>query len=115
MIFYFFLDDDDNEVANSKLPNEKKEVNGEKTFVNSSCSVSFPSSVIDHEIEILLSEWNKNPDMLFSIHPVDGSLLVWHVDWLDEYQPGMFRQVQVIIARQNQKLRFGAQVIVFFF
>ncbi|XP_063820250.1 dmX-like protein 1 isoform X2 [Pseudophryne corroboree] len=51
--------------------------------------------VIDHEIEILLSEWNKNPDMLFSIHPVDGSLLVWHVDWLDEYQPGMFRQVQV--------------------
>ncbi|CAI9567940.1 unnamed protein product, partial [Staurois parvus] len=70
------------------------DVNGEKSFVNSS-SVSFPSSVIDHEIEILLSEWNKNPDMLFSIHPVDGSLLVWHVDWLDEYQPGMFRQVQV--------------------
>ncbi|XP_077318349.1 dmX-like protein 1 isoform X1 [Lithobates pipiens] len=87
-------EDDDNEVANSKLPNEKREVNGEKTVLNSS-SVSFPSSVIDHEIEILLSEWNKNPDMLFSIHPVDGSLLVWHVDWLDEYQPGMFRQVQV--------------------
>lgn len=33
--------------------------------------------------------------MLFSIHPMDGSLLVWHVDWLDEYQPGMFRQAQV--------------------
>lgn len=33
--------------------------------------------------------------MLFSIHPMDGSLLVWHVDWLDEYQPGMFRQTQV--------------------
>lgn len=34
--------------------------------------------------------------MLFSIHPMDGSLLIWHVDWLDEYQPGMFRQVQVL-------------------
>ncbi|KAG8598097.1 hypothetical protein GDO81_002497 [Engystomops pustulosus] len=76
-----------------KVAPEKKEVNGEKSSANS--LVSFPSSVIDHEIEILLSEWNKNPDMLFSIHPVDGSLLVWHVDWLDEYQPGMFRQVQV--------------------
>uniref|UniRef100_A0A8C2X954 Dmx like 1 n=1 Tax=Cyclopterus lumpus TaxID=8103 RepID=A0A8C2X954_CYCLU len=40
-------------------------------------------------------EWNKGADMLFSIHPMDGSLLVWHVDWLDEYQPGMFRQAQV--------------------
>ncbi|XP_018412810.1 PREDICTED: dmX-like protein 1 [Nanorana parkeri] len=86
-------EDDDNEGVDSKLPNEKKEMNGEKPVMHSS-NVSFPS-VIDHEIEILLSEWNKNPDMLFSIHPVDGSLLVWHVDWLDEYQPGMFRQVQV--------------------
>ncbi|XP_075035441.1 dmX-like protein 1 isoform X2 [Mixophyes fleayi] len=80
--------------VNAKLSSEKKEVNGDKAVSNSSF-VSFPTSVIDHEIEILLSEWNKNPDMLFSIHPVDGSLLVWHVDWLDEYQPGMFRQVQV--------------------
>ncbi|KAM9329747.1 LOW QUALITY PROTEIN: dmX-like protein 1 [Gastrophryne carolinensis] len=82
------------ETYDSKLPNSKKEVNGEKSAMNSS-TMSLPSSVIDHEIEVLLSEWNKNPDMLFSIHPVDGSLLVWHVDWLDEYQPGMFRQVQV--------------------
>ncbi|KAG9487910.1 hypothetical protein GDO78_007614 [Eleutherodactylus coqui] len=80
--------------TDTKVASEKKEVNGEKAVKN--CSfVSFPTSVIDHEIEVLLSEWNKNPDMLFSIHPVDGSLLVWHVDWLDEYQPGMFRQVQV--------------------
>ncbi|XP_056393355.1 dmX-like protein 1 isoform X2 [Hyla sarda] len=77
--------------TDTKAATEKKEVNGEKAVSNS----SFPSSVIDHETEVLLSEWNKNPDMLFSIHPVDGSLLVWHVDWLDEYQPGMFRQVQV--------------------
>ncbi|XP_077146958.1 dmX-like protein 1 isoform X1 [Ranitomeya variabilis] len=78
----------------ANVATDKKEANGEKAVTNSNF-VSFPSSVIDHEIEVLLSEWNKNPDMLFSIHPVDGSLLVWHVDWLDEYQPGMFRQVQV--------------------
>ncbi|XP_075692421.1 dmX-like protein 1 isoform X2 [Rhinoderma darwinii] len=82
------------EDTDAKVATENKDVNGDKAVTNSSF-VSFPSSVIDHEIEVLLSEWNKNPDMLFSIHPVDGSLLVWHVDWLDEYQPGMFRQVQV--------------------
>uniref|UniRef100_A0A8D2LJR4 Dmx like 1 n=1 Tax=Varanus komodoensis TaxID=61221 RepID=A0A8D2LJR4_VARKO len=57
------------------------------------CTSSLPFFL--HPIEVQLSEWNKNADMLFSIHPMDGSLLVWHVDWLDEYQPGMFRQVQV--------------------
>uniref|UniRef100_A0A8C0IXF4 Dmx like 1 n=1 Tax=Chelonoidis abingdonii TaxID=106734 RepID=A0A8C0IXF4_CHEAB len=73
---------------------EKKELGSEKTIPNSGF-VPLSSAIIDHEIEILLSEWSKNADMLFSIHPMDGSLLVWHVDWLDEYQPGMFRQVQV--------------------
>ncbi|NXL63979.1 DMXL1 protein, partial [Chordeiles acutipennis] len=73
---------------------EKKELGDEKTTLNSSL-LPLSSAIIDHEIEALLSEWSKNADMLFSIHPMDGSLLVWHVDWLDEYQPGMFRQVQV--------------------
>ncbi|XP_057272660.1 dmX-like protein 1 [Pezoporus wallicus] len=73
---------------------EKKDLGDEKTTANSSF-IPLSSAIIDHEIEILLSEWSKNADMLFSIHPMDGSLLVWHVDWLDEYQPGMFRQVQV--------------------
>ncbi|XP_007497905.2 dmX-like protein 1 isoform X4 [Monodelphis domestica] len=73
---------------------EKRELSSEKNELNSGC-VPLPSAIIDHQIEVLLSEWSKNADMLFSIHPVDGSLLVWHVDWLDEYQPGMFRQVQV--------------------
>ncbi|XP_063996764.1 dmX-like protein 1 isoform X1 [Pogoniulus pusillus] len=73
---------------------EKKELGNEKTTSNSSL-LPLSSAIIDHEIEVLLSEWSKNPDMLFSIHPMDGSLLVWHVDWIDEYQPGMFRQVQV--------------------
>ncbi|KAH0628151.1 hypothetical protein JD844_008947 [Phrynosoma platyrhinos] len=73
---------------------EQRELADEKPVSNSSY-VPLSPAAIDHEIEIQLSEWNRNADMLFSIHPMDGSLLVWHVDWLDEYQPGMFRQVQV--------------------
>uniref|UniRef100_A0A8C3C7T3 Dmx like 1 n=1 Tax=Cairina moschata TaxID=8855 RepID=A0A8C3C7T3_CAIMO len=68
---------------------------GQNKTTSASNLVPLSSAIVDHEIEVLLSEWSKNADMLFSIHPMDGSLLVWHVDWLDEYQPGMFRQVQV--------------------
>ncbi|NXF25131.1 DMXL1 protein, partial [Rhodinocichla rosea] len=77
-----------------KRNQEKKELGDGKAAPYSSL-VPLSSAIFDHEIEVLLSEWSKNADMLFSIHPMDGSLLVWHVDWLDEYQPGMFRQVQV--------------------
>ncbi|KAJ6669699.1 hypothetical protein lerEdw1_000248 [Lerista edwardsae] len=87
-------EDADNSREDHRRNQEQKEVTGEKTVPHSS-SVPLTSAIIDHEIEVQLSEWNKNADMLFSIHPMDGSLLVWHVDWLDEYQPGMFRQVQV--------------------
>ncbi|XP_069480909.1 dmX-like protein 2 isoform X2 [Ambystoma mexicanum] len=54
-----------------------------------------PTVLLDQKIESLLSEWNRNADMLFTIHPVDGTFLVWHVKHLDEYNPGIFRQVQV--------------------
>nr|XP_021533118.1 dmX-like protein 1 isoform X2 [Aotus nancymaae] len=84
----------DDGVDDLKINPEKKELGCDKTVPNSSFT-SLSSAAIDHQIEVLLSEWSKNADMLFSIHPMDGSLLVWHVDWLDEYQPGMFRQVQV--------------------
>nr|XP_045610736.1 dmX-like protein 2 [Procambarus clarkii] len=49
---------------------------------------------LDRRIEMLLRDWHQNSDVLFSIHPVDGSLLVWIVDFLDDY-PGSFRQAQV--------------------
>uniref|UniRef100_A0AAQ4NMY0 Dmx like 1 n=1 Tax=Gasterosteus aculeatus aculeatus TaxID=481459 RepID=A0AAQ4NMY0_GASAC len=58
-------------------------------------AAELPLAAVKHQVDVLLEEWNKGADMLFSIHPMDGSLLVWHVDWLDEYQPGMFRQAQV--------------------
>ncbi|KAM6223193.1 dmX-like protein 1 isoform 2-T2 [Rhynchocyon petersi] len=84
----------DEGVDDLKINHEKKELGSDKIVPNSTF-VPLPSAAIDHQIEVLLAEWSKNADMLFSIHPMDGSLLVWHVDWLDEYQPGMFRQVQV--------------------
>ncbi|XP_021006093.1 dmX-like protein 1 isoform X3 [Mus caroli] len=84
----------DDGVDDLKINHEKKEL-GEDKMLPSSSFTPLSSAAIDHQIEVLLSEWSKNADMLFSIHPMDGSLLVWHVDWLDEYQPGMFRQVQV--------------------
>lgn len=59
-------------------------------------TVELPLAAVEHQLDVLLEEWNKGADMLFSIHPMDGSLLVWHVDWLDEYHPGMFRQAQVL-------------------
>ncbi|XP_075752614.1 rabconnectin-3 alpha isoform X1 [Rhipicephalus microplus] len=52
-------------------------------------------NALDHKIETLLREWHQSPDLLFSIHPVDGSFLVWLVDWLDECSPGSFRQALV--------------------
>ncbi|KAG8440494.1 hypothetical protein GDO86_006302 [Hymenochirus boettgeri] len=58
-------------------------------------TLPLPTVLLDHKIESLLSEWNRNADMLFTIHPVDGTFLVWHVNFLDEYDPGIFRQVQV--------------------
>ncbi|XP_075875590.1 dmX-like protein 1 isoform X2 [Nelusetta ayraudi] len=58
-------------------------------------AVELSLAAVRHQVDVLLEEWNKSADVLFSIHPMDGSLLVWHVDWLDEYQPGMFRQAQV--------------------
>ena len=50
---------------------------------------------LDRKIEQITKEWHQNSDLLFSIHPIDGSLLVWVADFLDEYQPGAFRQAQI--------------------
>ncbi|XP_042685336.1 dmX-like protein 1 isoform X2 [Centrocercus urophasianus] len=88
-------EEETNENGDEQKGNEEKKVLGDEKTTPASSLVPSSSAVVDHEVEVLLSEWSKNADMLFSIHPMDGSLLVWHVDWLDEYQPGMFRQVQV--------------------
>ncbi|XP_047436099.1 dmX-like protein 2 isoform X3 [Mugil cephalus] len=61
----------------------------------SSSSMPLPSMLLERKMETLITEWNKSPDMLFTIHPSDGSFLVWHVKYLDEFNQGIFRQVQV--------------------
>lgn len=66
-----------------------------RTYSRPGISMPLPTILLDRKIEMLLTEWNKNPDMLFTIHPVDGTFLVWHIKYLDEYNPGIFRQVQV--------------------
>ncbi|KAL7077250.1 hypothetical protein ACQ4LE_003475, partial [Meloidogyne hapla] len=45
-----------------------------------------PASVdsIDHKLEGLLRHWVKSCDILFAIHPMDGSLLTWTLEWLDD-------------------------------
>ncbi|XP_077200473.1 dmX-like protein 1 isoform X2 [Paroedura picta] len=88
-------DEETDENRDAYRGNQEQLESGSENPASNSSYVPLPSAVIDHETEVQLSEWNKNADMLFSIHPMDGSLLVWHVGWLDEYQPGMFRQVQV--------------------
>ncbi|OWA51395.1 DmX-like protein 2 [Hypsibius exemplaris] len=72
---------------------------------------SAPGDTLDREIENLVRYWHKNADLLFSIHPLDGSFLVWLVEWLDEEQPGSFRQPQVSFAsRIPQALPLGDSV-----
>ncbi|XP_059808778.1 dmX-like protein 2 isoform X1 [Hypanus sabinus] len=66
-----------------------------KIYSSSYAGIPLPTILLDRKIEALQTEWNKNADMLFTIHPIDGSFLVWHVKYLDEYHPGIFRQVQV--------------------
>lgn len=50
---------------------------------------------IDSKIEGLLRDWHQAPDLLFAIHPIDGSFLIWVVNWLDDYPVESFRQAQI--------------------
>ncbi|KAB7507520.1 DmX-like protein 1, partial [Armadillidium nasatum] len=62
---------------------------------------------LERKIEALLRDWLSTADMIFSIHPVDGSLLMWMVDFLDGTQ-GSFRQAQVsFCARLPSALPLG--------
>ena len=50
---------------------------------------------LDRKLESLMREWHSSSDLLYSIYPLDGSLLVWLVEWLDEPSPSTFRQPQI--------------------
>lgn len=51
--------------------------------------------VVSSCIGNLLHEWYNSLDTLLAVHPVDGSLLVWLVEWLDVQNGVPYRQPQV--------------------
>ncbi|XP_041031326.1 dmX-like protein 2 isoform X4 [Carcharodon carcharias] len=90
------IEQDETSEKGSEYENEEVEQDGStKVSTLSSAGIPLPTMLLDRKIEMLQTEWNRNADMLFTIHPIDGSFLVWHVKYLDEYHPGIFRQVQV--------------------
>lgn len=96
VIFVFLLDlDEMSDKGSSEHEEGDQEGSTKASSPGSSSSVPLPSVLLDRKLETLILEWNKSPDMLFTIHPHDGSFLVWHVKYLDEFIPGIFRQVQV--------------------
>nr|CAH7714410.1 unnamed protein product [Callosobruchus chinensis] len=78
------------EFARPVVDNPDSEENQEEPLMDSG-----GSDGVDARIETFLRDWHHSPDLLFSIHPVDGSFLIWVVEWLDEFHPGSFRQAQV--------------------
>ncbi|XP_053689152.1 dmX-like protein 2 isoform X2 [Sabethes cyaneus] len=81
--------------SHAGLPNQHSLSN--TTSINSLVNDSniHVTDSLDMKIDCLLRDWHHNPDLLYSIHPIDGSYLIWVVEWLDEYHPGSFRQAQV--------------------
>ena len=47
------------------------------------------------QLNNLLHEWCCSSDTLYCIHPADGSLLIWVIDYLDDFTSAYYRQVQV--------------------
>ncbi|XP_014244478.1 dmX-like protein 2 isoform X1 [Cimex lectularius] len=84
----------------SSFPSSGHQTLSNATSINSLATdtgppVAHTADNLDLKIENLLRDWHHSPDLLFAIHPIDGSFLIWVLDWLDEYHPGSFRQAQV--------------------
>ncbi|CAM4805811.1 unnamed protein product [Rotaria magnacalcarata] len=39
---------------------------------------------IRNSFKKFIDDWKNSPDVVFSIHPINGSLLLWVIDWLDQ-------------------------------
>ncbi|KAI5722725.1 hypothetical protein M8J76_012674 [Diaphorina citri] len=94
------MSQDESEEHHESFPSSSHQTLSNTTSINSLATDALgPSGHItdslDAKIEVLLRDWHHSPDLLFAIHPVDGSFLIWLVEWLDEYHPGSFRQAQV--------------------
>lgn len=78
----------DNEETNSNDPQSDFSNPSERNSIN-----TIKSSILDDSkyfvqirnyLKKIIDEWKNSPDVVFSIHPIDGSLLLWVVDWLDQ-------------------------------
>ncbi|VVC99608.1 unnamed protein product [Leptidea sinapis] len=78
--YIFFLED-----GNHSHPSLSNTTSINSIATDVTCT-HLPDS-LDAKIEVLLRDWHQSPDLLFSIHPVDGSFLIWSV--------GAIRQAQV--------------------
>lgn len=65
-----------------------------KIFNDADVNINSPDTV-DAKIEALIRDWHSGPDLMFAIHPLDGSFLIWIVHWLDEHHTGSLRQAQI--------------------
>lgn len=49
-----------------------------------SAASGFGRDVLDVKLEALLRQWHSSSDVLYAVHPFDGSLLVWTLESLDD-------------------------------
>lgn len=52
-------------------------VNSIATDAAGPTSIGHGTDSLDSKIECLLRDWHHSPDLLFAIHPIDGSFLIW--------------------------------------
>ena len=79
----------------SKMTNDTPTVGYNHAAINEETKALLLSNSMDLKLDSMMKEWYNSHDMLFCIHPVDGSILIWVVDWLDEYMPNGYRQAQI--------------------
>lgn len=70
-------------------------VSGRTSSINTSVSNTPTLNSNQMKINELNRQWNQSTDSLFCIHPKDGSLLVWLIEWLDDVTPSYYRQPHV--------------------
>ncbi|CAJ0602260.1 unnamed protein product [Cylicocyclus nassatus] len=69
----------------SSLDLHIEEVKPNDSNAGSVCSGTPSSKNASHiKLKILLGRWIRSTDILFAVHPVDGSFLTWTIEWLDD-------------------------------
>ena len=80
------------------IGDEKNERQRNQSLKMEPLAVEGFSEVLKKSLPHWLKEWQSSYDMMFSIHPIDGSLLLWKIDSLDEHTAGSYRHPQISFA-----------------